>query len=409
MTATISSKRSSAAVLFACFIGMMLGASSVPFYTLGTFAVPVTEGTGWTMVQYQGAFTLYLLGALFIPVFGHLCDTYGVRRVAIPSMAMFAGSLALLGWASSFGIYGFYAAWAVMAITGQGTGTIAWTHMVGGWFDRRRGLALGFVLAGSGVFAMFGPLVAAKLISQFGWQNAYPALACLVFVISMPILLLFLRDPPRLAETGAAKASPADGPVPVAQGHTLAEALSSYRFYLIGAAFLVIGFGVSGIITNLVPILAAKGLAGESAAAMAGLIGVSIIGGRLLVGAALDKFWAPAVSAILLALPAVSCLLLVSGEYTVLAVLLVGLAAGAEFDIVAFLAARYFGMAAYGKIYGLLCVAFFFGAGIAPPTFGAALDIYGDYNLILGIMAFLFVGAAASLLLLGRYPKRAEA
>ncbi|CAN0586721.1 unnamed protein product, partial [Laminaria digitata] len=92
-------------------------------------------------------------------------------------MALFAASLALLGWASSFGIYGFYAAWGVMAIVGQGTGSIAWTHMVGGWFDRGRGLALGIVLAGSGVFAMFGPYLAANLITVFGWQNAYPAMA----------------------------------------------------------------------------------------------------------------------------------------------------------------------------------------------------------------------------------------
>lgn len=404
MIAPSTKKHTSIAVLFACFIGMMLGASSIPFYTLGTFAVPVTTDTGWTMAQYQGAFTLFLLGALFAPWFGHLCDTYGVRRVAIPSMALFAASLALLGWASSFGIYGFYAAWAVMAIVGQGTGSIAWTHMVGGWFDRGRGLALGIVLAGSGVFAMFGPFMAASLIAEFGWQNAYPIMAAIVFVVSIPILMLFLRDPPQ-----AAPAATADVAAEPAQGHSLAEALRSYRFYLIAAAFLVVAFGVAGIISNLVPILSAKGLATENAAAMTGLVGVSVIGGRVLVGFALDRLWAPAVSAVLLALPAISCVLLASGEYAVLAVLLVGLAAGAEFDLIAFLTARYFGMASYGKIYGLLYIAFFLGAGVAPPVFGAAFDYFGDYDLILKITAFMFVFAAASLLLLGRYPKQEQA
>jgi hypothetical protein len=85
---------------------------------------------------------------------------------------------------------------------------------------------------------------------------------------------------------------------------------------------------------------------------------LSLILGRVIVGHLVDRLWAPGVAAAALGLPALGCLLLgISGAndtgWLVLGVMLVGIGAGAEFDLAAFLVSRYFGMRDYGRLFGI--------------------------------------------------------
>jgi hypothetical protein len=90
---------------------------------------------------------------------------------------------------------------------------------------------------------------------------------------------------------------------------------------------------------------------------MQSVFGFAVIGGRTMVGYLVDRFWAPAVAAVALGLPVVGCLILLDPGSTasiVFAVLLLGGAAGAELDLMSFLATRYFGLRHYAKIYAVL-------------------------------------------------------
>jgi MFS family permease len=84
--------------------------------------------------------------------------------------------------------------------------------------------------------------------------------------------------------------------------------------------------------------------------------------------------------------------------------LAVGLAAGAELDIIAYMTSRYFGMKHYGKLYGGQFVFFAIGSGAAPAVFGSAYDMTGSYEFILYSTAILFVLGALMMLLMGPYP-----
>jgi MFS family permease len=110
----------------------------------------------------------------------------------------------------------------------------------------------------------------------------------------------------------------------------------------------------------------------------------------------------------MLALPAVACLLLAQPQVPAAAALLsaalIGLAAGAETDLVAYLTARYFGLAHYGRLYGLQYAVFGFASGVSPFLFGKVFDVTGSYQPILLFAAVLFVTGATALLTLGRYP-----
>jgi MFS transporter, OFA family, oxalate/formate antiporter len=81
-----------------------------------------------------------------------------------------------------------------------------------------------------------------------------------------------------------------------------------------------------------------------------------------------------------------------------------GFAAGAESDLIAFLAARYFGMAHFGRIYGMLYMPFGLMSAISPVIYGTVRVNTGSYDGMLMVAATMFVVGGAMLLLLGRYP-----
>lgn len=401
----MSEFRRGAGVLIACFVGMMFGVAAIPFYTLGVFAGPVTQDTGWTMQQFQSAFTFIILGTLCGPVIGHYCDRFGARRVAIPSIIAFAASLALIGFIGKTNLYAFYAAWAFMAVVGQGTSPVIWTHVIGHHFRQHRGLAFGIVLAGSGVFAAFGPALASFAINRWGWEGGYIFFGLVVLLVPLPLTLVFLKS---IQASAQRPQSPTDTVASSGiSGKTLGQALRDYRFYVIAASFFTIAFGVAGLISNMLPMLSISGISAEDGTRLIGLIGIAVIGGRIIMGALLDRFWAPMVATVALILPALACLLLIDGVSqgeAAVAILLVGFAAGAEFDIVAFMASKYFGLSAYGKIYGALYITLFVGAAFAPPIFGSVFDREGSYESLLQLFCVLFPIAALGLLTLGRYP-----
>ena len=69
--------------------------------------------------------------------------------------------------------------------------------------------------------------------------------------------------------------------------------------------------------------------------------------------------------------------------YAFLAAVLIGLSLGAEIDLLAYLATRYFGLRSFGSIYGLLFAAILAGTATGPVVFGLGYEITGSYVSIL--------------------------
>lgn len=396
--------------LAGALVGAGCGITSIVFYTHGVFAVPIAESTGWQRGDVQFAFTLMSLLAIFTaPAVGSLIDRVGARRVALMAIGGFLVGLSALAIAStSLSLY--YAAFVAMAMLGAGTLPVTWTSVVNQWFSRNRGLALGIALSGTGIAASVAPGYAGWLIARVGWQAAYFWLAVTVTAIALPVVWAWFRSPAP-SDLVCADGDPGDSPAgstDLLAGIGLREALAGYRLWILCLSVFLVAGSVAGMITSFVALLTDRGLALSDAAGFAGLIGVSVIVGRLGAGFLLDRLWAPAVAAVLLACPAIACLLLDSGTVapgliTGCAVL-IGLAAGAELDLMAFLAARYFGLRRYASIYGVVFVFFSVAAGIAPAAFGYVFDWSGGYSLALRVAAAACLAGAISVLTLGRYP-----
>lgn len=403
--------------LAASFVGTAFGASPLPFLTIGLFIEPLQKEFGWTRTEISLGITIYgLLAALLAPVFGRMADRYGVRPVALGSLFAFGlafGSFALIPGSLAW----FYFVWVLVGLVGIGSTPVTWTRAINLWFYRHRGLALGLTLMGTSLSAVLLPVITVALLEWQGWRAAYAALALLPLAVALPIGLLLFREPRleerppelRVAAGTAAGAAAAPGAVADLPGATFSAAVRSRGFWLLWASILLVSFAYGGAYVHLPSMLGAQGFARTDVALVMSVFGLSLAAGRLITGLLLDRFWAPFVTLPILSLPALACWLLavdhsMTMTVALFAAFLLGFAGGAETDLIAYLAGRYFGMANYGQIYGVLYMAFGIAAAVAPTVYGWVRDTTGSYDPMLFTAAGMFVVGACLLLLLGPYP-----
>ncbi len=389
-------------IVLSSMLGVGLGLSPLAFYTVGIFAPILAHQFGWTYGQIFFGITVQTVAvALLAPVAGALATRFGPRPVALLSVVAF--SFSFMAFALSNGsLVLYYALWTAQAVLGLGTLPITWTRVINQRFDVHRGLALGLALMGTGLFGTFSKPLTAWFIAEFGWRGAYVALGAMPLLIAFPVGYALFREIPLVA--------PASGAAPViAAGMTTREALGHWRFWLLAIVLLPISFAIAGPIPNMENILHVHGFDHAGIVKLTSLIGLSAIVGRLLGGWLLDLFWAPAVSVLILALPCLSCWLLggaaLSAAGAAVAICLIGFSVGVEYDLLAYLTAKYFGLRSYATIYGLLYVSFGIGAGFGPAIFGWAFGLDGSYALIFRVASGVLAASALSLLALGRYPR----
>ena len=389
-------------VLVAAMLGVACGASPIPYNSIGFLLGPLHDEFGWSFRDISLGLTVCgLAGSLLVPVYGSLSDRLGVRPVALFSLLAFGISFATLALIPG-SLTGYWLMWLVVGIVGFGSTPVTWTRGVNLWFFRRRGLALGITLIGTSLTAILVPPLAAYSVEHFGWRLTFPILAMLPLFLALPVGLLLFREPrpeqrpPELT---------VDGVLP---GVTLRQAVGGYRFWLIWVSILCVAFAYGGVFVHLAQMLIGQGFSVTAAAGIVSTQGLAILAGRVGTGYLLDRFWAPLVTLPLLSAPAIACWLLAGDGLTaalaVMSAVILGLATGAETDLIAFLAGRYFGMAHYGKIYGMLYLPFGLASSVSPAVYGWVRDTTGSYDSMLYVAMGLFVTGAVMLLGLGKYP-----
>jgi len=389
--------------LAAALIGVACGASPLPFNVLPLVMGPISSEFGWDFAAVSAGVTVFgIIAALMAPVFGGLSDRYGVRPVVLWSLLLFGivfGAFYFLPASET----GYLLFWAVLGAIGIGSTPVTWSRAISLWFSRHRGLALGIMLLGTSLAAMVVPQIAQKAISLGGWRVAFPVVALLPLLVAIPIAYVWFREPrPDERPAGVADASGA------IFGLTLKEAVRGFRFWVLLASILLTAIAYGGAHIHIAQIVGFHGFSAEVAASVLGVVAIGILVGRLLVGFLFDRFWAPGVAFPALLLPAIACWLLMGTDaalsHVIVGGFLLGFAAGTESDVIAYLAARYFGMAHYGRIYGVLYMPFAIGSAISPILYGLVRDRTGSYDPILMAAMGMFAVGGALLLALGRYP-----
>jgi MFS family permease len=399
-------------VVAAAAVGLFWGVP-VTVYSFTAFLKPLMQDFHVGRAAVSLAFSLALIvSALSTPLTGWLIGRYGARKVILPATTMFAAVL-LCNKALSTSLWHFWLFYAVLGILVHGMGPLPYGNVVTLWFDRHRGLALGLMMVGIGAGAIIMPSFAHVLIARYGWHSAYAILGSLVLVIPLPVVAAFLKEKPqdlRLLPDGATPALGAVPPQAELLGLSRYDAWRSRTFWLLVCAFSLVSVSVQGCLVHMTAMLTDRGIAAQTAALGASVVGAAVLIGRVGAGYLLDRSAGSRVAAVFFGGAAVGIGLLMIGNALSVAFLgafLVGLGLGAEVDMIAYLVSRYFGLRSFAEIYSLVFGAFGLAGAFGPLIMGAAFDLTGSYHAPLIAFSTATLVAAVLMTRLGPYRYRA--
>jgi MFS family permease len=351
-------------VLVGCTIGSVFGYATLGVVAFAMLISPLSIERGWTTEEIGIALSVMAGTAVFaVPITGALIDRFGARLVIAVSVGLTATTLSLLSLAITNLTY-FYLLYALLALSAVGTLATSYTKVITTKFDANRGLAIGIVLAGTGVGAIVLPLLLHSVVGNFGVQTAYKVLAALALISGVPAVLLLDHNTVSVQSVAAPKFRD----MRLRVMHHFATRIG---VKMLGLSYLL-GIYTGATWAKIVPLMIDRGNSAEMAAFAMTFVSVALVIARLGAGYLVDRFFAPFVAAAFILPVALSWMVLsmgASGIWVVICAVFLGVGMGAEFDFLAYLTGRYFPKEVYGTFFGFFYSMQSIGAASAPILF----------------------------------------
>lgn len=384
--------------LLAASIGIAMG-TALSHYTLSLFGPPMLAEFGWTKAQFALIGSLPLITAILIPVAGRFTDRFGARVAAM--IGFTAVPLGFLAFTIMSGnIVEFFAIYVVQHVFGILTTSLVFARVIVERFDSARGIALSILMTGPPLSGAVAAPLLGELIQADGWRAGYVALAALSGVGGWLAVLLIGRGGQR-----AERKNPA---AHLGWGEFFALIRHPIFLLAVGGMFLV-NVPQSVASSQLKLVLFESSVGDDAANWMLSLYAIGVIVGRFASGFALDRIPTHFVAIAALGLPAIGLLVMASPVdmmwILLIAVLLIGLAQGAEGDIGAFLISRRFDMKNYSLLLSFMTLAILTGNAIGSLILSFTLvltDSYAPFLVlcavatVIGALLFFLTGSGRS-------------
>lgn len=386
--------------LLASTVGMSLGLA-LNSYTMSLFAPALIAEFGWSRAQFAliGSTPFVLL--LFLPFLGRFVDRVGPRNAAaVGFLFLPIAYVAISLMTGSF--YLFFALTVIKSIFGVLTTTMVFARVVVERFDRARGFALSIVMSGPPLIGALAVPLIGELISEYGWRNAFRALAVISIVGGLIALTLLGRgtQPKKVRQVKF-------------QRSEMIALMKSRLFLLTMGGIFLVNLPQVLVASQLKLVLQESGSTGMLATWIVSLYAAGVAVGRFVSGLALDRMEVHHVAILALGLPAVG--LVVLGSPFDLpwllagSVLLIALAQGAEGDIGAYLVSRKFAIKNYSLLMSFMTAGLTIGAATGSLILSFTLSRTESYTTFLYISAVATVIGALLFFLTGRHPAEAGA
>jgi len=377
-------------------VALCLGGPPILVFSFPVFLKAFTKEFHASRSAISLAFSLdNVVAAVGAPLIGRLVDRIGSRRIIILGTILLA-SLLIGNRFMTVNVLGIYIFNMLGALTGVGSGPIPYSTIISKWFDRRRGSALAVMMLGIGIGAVIMPSLVQRLITSFGWRAAYSIYGCAMLLIALPVVVAFMRDSPSemgLLPDGASGPS-FSGKESDLAGLSWREARRTRTFWLMVSAFFLLGASVHACVLHLAAMLTDRGITQQTAALASSVAGAGLLLGRFGSGFLLDRYLGSRVAMCFASGAAVGILLLLSGQSAAAfaGALFAGLGMGAEGDLIAYLTSRYFGLKAFGELYGYAFGTFVLAGACGALLMGIGFDKTGSYSVpLIGFLAAIVV------------------
>ena len=400
----------------AAFTSQLL-ANGVTFAAFGVFVVPLSE----EFDTPRGRLGLALSAAFLVmggmgPLVGRWLDRGLTRLLMVTGCAIAGVGLMLMSratelWQLAFTFCG------VIAIGGALFGMGPSQALVANWFVRRRGLALGFAVAGATVASLIMPPLAAYLIDTVGWRGALVWFGAGTLAIGLPVFSLFVVARPELVgqkpdgdepDAAAEAGSPGDPAArAVSAPPETGDLVRDPRLWLLAVGFGLVFTSPIVLVLVLVPFAEDLGYSRQNAAYFFSAAAPLSLVGKIVFGAVADRVAARAAIWMVVVGNVIAWgLLFTDPSYPMLLAIgaLYGAAIGAAGPLNGVVIGRCFGRLAFGRASGIGGLAALPIIAGAPALAGFLYDTTGSYHSVFAAqMALLIVGGV--LLSLVRIPK----
>lgn len=361
-------------------------------YSFSVFFPAILDefGRGRGAVAWIGSIAAaFMLGSSGLS--GMLADRFGPPRV-MSAGAVLLG-IGLVSAAAAPTIWLIYLSYGLIVGLGASMTFIPAIGAVGQWFERRRGLAIGITVAGSGIGTLIMAPLAEALIDGYGWRVAMRTIG-----LGGAALLLLAAALTRGRPTQRVSRGVRD----LVRG--------SRTFKLMFASSVIAAYGYWVPFVHIVPYAEDHGITTTRAALLVAVMGIGNTVGRLVLGALADRVGrlrmmqaaTVAMTVAIFAWPAAttwSTLAAFGFGY--------GLFAGAFISMLPALAADYFGMERLAGVTGLLFSAAALGTLLGAPMSGLMFDASGSYSLAIVVGGVTMAVGAALIMPLPRPEPRA--
>lgn len=373
-------------------------------FSLAIFLEPMTTDTHWSRAGISSAMTLnFLIMGVGGFMWGAATDRFGARIVVLIGAVLLGLALVLASRTQS--LLAFQLTYGVLVGLAASAFFAPMIATTTAWFDTNRSLAVSLVSAGMGVAPMTISPFAGWLISAYDWRTAMFLIGVMAWVLLVPAALL-VRQPPAPATDEAGADLAAEG-----AGMSVAQALRSPQFLVLGITFFACCVAHSGPIFHMVSYAMVCGIAPMAAVSIYSVEGLAGLGGRLLFGLSADRLGVKPVliAGLLIQALVIPAYLMVSrlGEFYGLAIIF-GAAYGGVMPLYAVLAREYFGPRIIGTVFGAATMLSSIGMAFGPLAGGFVFDTFASYSWLFVGSAIVGLGAVAVAIAFPPLPRAAE-
>lgn len=347
-------------------------------FFIAWFSVPIQESLGLSASVYSSAYSLATLGSAASIVFvGRYIDRVQLTRyLAFVGTGLIAGMLLL---ANSVGYVSLLLAFFVLRLFGQGLLLHAGQTIMAREFKADRGKALSISSTGRPLGEVVLPSTIVLTMAVLNWRATWILYALIGATLFLPLLLIFST---RKAHSKSAEEEPDEDRYvnpgfTFIKGHTVAQVLRDYNFWLILPVVLAVPLITTGVFIHQGFILFEKSWEAEQFALGFILFGLMHWVSMLGTGVLIDRFSAVAVSKVSI-VPltlAVAVMAFFDGAWAILGFMfLAGASVGAMGPIGGALWAEVYGTSNLGAIRSVVIALMVCATAAAPFSAGLAID-----------------------------------
>jgi MFS family permease len=381
-------------------------AVGIPYYNLPFFYDYFQKTYGWRLDQITLGFPLAAILTIWVgPV---LIPRYSPRKLILAGTALTA--VALCGMGLMLGsVYLYFGLYFIYTVGYLFSGPIPHQILVSYWFQKKRGMAMGIVYVGVGLFGALGARFVKPLTEAYGFHTALIVLGLLMFG-AWPFALFVMKDRP--AEKGLYPDGAAEPPADLKrEPQPFSALLGSWSFWLLLLGSIASIGSIGAINFHMKFVFRDEGFSDQRAlnavwSTAQFWILISSIAGRLSIGYFADVFpkkWVMTTTYFIVSATIPLLLMVKPPSDPIVFAIVFGFAMGADYMLIPLMAAEQFGVNTLARAMAVILPANTIGQTWIPQLVSVLREHYGAYGTPMAYVFTLSILGAIAIAILPRH------